>query len=152
MGILHLTNKQKQKVKYKTINGKLCIEHNILLQQLQFRKKDKNDEYKNYYSYFIKLPRAIYTLINPTDDLVYLKKHENKIIILPEEDENTKKVKIQLDNKSQCTDSDDYRYKLTIPKKYLNTTQYQTRKSYIICQITAKNNKTGYEITLTQKI
>ena len=66
--------------------------------------------------------------------------------------DNTKKVKIQLDNKSQCTDNDDYRYKLTIPKKYLNTTQYQTRKSYIICQITAKNNKTGYEITLTQKI
>jgi len=147
---MHLTKKINQKVTYKLIDNKLCIEHHILLQQLIFRKKTKNNEYKEYYSYFIKLPRAIYNLLSPEDDIVYLTKNKEKIHIYTEAVDNSKKVHIQIDNRSQKNNVEYNRYKLTIPKKFITKTNYKQEKSYILCQIKANNNKRGYEITLKQ--
>jgi len=147
---MHLTKKTNQKVTYKLIDNKLCIEHHILLQQLIFRKKTKNNEYKEYYSYFIKLPRAIYNLLSPEDDIVYLTKNKEKIHIYTEAVDNSKKVHIQIDNRSQKNNMEYNRYKLTIPKKFITKTNYKHEKSYILCQIKANNNKRGYEITLKQ--
>lgn len=141
---------KKQKVTYKTVNGKLSIEHHMLLQQLTFRKSSNNGEIKVYYSYFIKLPKAVYDLLNLSDDTVYLKQVNDKIILLDTKEEDTKKVKIQLDNKSITDNVDDYRYKLTIPKKFIDTTVYKRGESYINCRITSTDNTKGYEITLRQ--
>ena len=142
---------KQTKVKYKITGGKLSIEHNILLQQLTFRKKTKNNKDNIYYSYFIKLPRAIYTLLKPTDDTVYMKYEEDKIILSPHVMDMAKKVKIQIDNKSLTDNPREHRYKLTIPRKFIDTQDYQRQKSYITLTITAEDNKEGYNITLKQK-
>lgn len=145
-----MTKKINQKSTYKVIDGKLCIEHHILLQQLTFRKKAKNEEYKDYYSYFIKLPLAIYDLISPKDNIIYLKKKNDKIILQRDMDAASKKVKIQVDNKSLENEHEFNRYKISIPKKFIEETGYERGKSYMTCRIISNDNSTGYIITLKQ--
>lgn len=143
--------KKESNVSYRIIDGCLSIEHHILLQQLTFKKKSKDGTEKTYYSYFIKLPRAVYNLLEPTDDLVYLKQKEDGLIhLLHEQVEESRKVKIQLDNKSLTDDSSEYRYKLTIPKKFIENDSFIRGQTYIILTIKSKNNKYGYYITLRQ--
>ena len=145
-----MTKKSNQKVTYKVLDKKLCIEHHILLQQLTFHKKSKNDKYSEYHSYFIKLPRAIYDLLSPEKDTVYLRKAGENIHISRNDMDKSKKVQIQIDNRSLDNKTEYNRYKLTIPKKFINETCYKRGKSYILCQITSKENETGYEIILKQ--
>ena len=143
--------KKESNVSYRIIDGSLSIEHHILLQQLTFRKKSKDGTEKTYYSYFIKLPWAVYNLLEPTDDTVYLKQDDDSLIeLLHESDDNSRKVKIQLDNKSLTDDTSEYRYKLTIPKKFIENDSFIRGQTYITLTITSKNNKYGYYITLKQ--
>jgi hypothetical protein len=148
---LYALTKKESNVSYRIIEGSLSIEHHILLQQLTFRKKSKDGTEKTYYSYFIKLPRAVYNLLEPTDDLVYLKQDDDSLIeLLHEPTDNSRKVKIQLDNKSLTDDTSEYRYKLTIPKKFIENDSFIRGQTYIILTVTSKNNKYGYYITLRQ--
>ena len=147
---MHLTKQTKQKVTYKVSNGKLCIEHHIILQQLTFRKKGKNEEYKKYHSYFIKLPKAIYDLLSPTKNIIYLKHQDDKLFILKNNEKNTKKVRIQVDNRSIDNITEYNRYKISIPKKFIKEKDYKRGKSYMKCQIISSNNNPGYIINLKQ--
>lgn len=143
--------KKESNVSYKIIDGSLSIEHHILLQQLTFNKKSKNGTEKTYYSYFIKLPRTVYNLLEPSDETVYLKRNDDGLIeLLHWPADNSRKVKIQLDNKNMTNDSSQYRYKLTIPKKFIENDSFIRGQTYITLTITSKNNKYGYYITLRQ--
>ena len=125
-----------------TIEGKLCIQYYILLQQLTFKKKLKDETYKEYNSYLIKFPRPIKELI-ATDD-VYLEKSGNTFYLRNKEVENAKKIRIQKSKSGK----DNIAYQLTIPRKLFKITNYQSGKTYILCQVLSSNNKEGYEITL----
>ena len=137
------------KVKYKTIDGKLCIEHYILLQELTFRKKSTTGEYKTYNSYLIKLPAAVYNLLDTRE--VYLEKVNEEILILDTPTDNTRKVRIQEDKRS-INDVQKNRYSFTIPKKMLNLETYKRGESYITLRIIAQDNNKGYALTLEQDL
>ena len=147
---MHLTRQVNQKVTYKVLDGRLCIEHHIVLQQLTFRKKGKSGEFKNYHSYFIKLPRAIYDLLSPMGDIVYLKGCDDRILVLNSVDEDAKKVRIQVDNSSVDNLGDFNRYKISIPKKFINEDDYRRGESYMLCQVVSTGDSPGYVIFLKQ--
>ena len=134
--------KIKQKTRIITVDGKLCIQYYLLLQQLTYRKKLKDDKYKIYVSYHIKFPKTLYELIG-NKDIIYLEKQEDKLVIHTQNDENYKKITIQKTQKN-----DDIGYQLTIPQKLLKINEYKRGETYILCQTTAANNKEGYNITL----
>lgn len=143
-----MSKKYSQRIKYTLIDGKLCIQHYLLLQRLTFNKKVKTGEYKEYNSYHIKFPRAIYDLLQPEDNQLYLKQLENgKILVLTEPDDAARKVKIQKTNKKQNSSSDNRTYSITIPKKLLVLDDYRQGEVFILCQIIA-DNETGYTTTL----
>lgn len=146
-----MTRNIRQKSTYRVLDGKLCIEHYILLQQLTFRKKGKTGEYKDYYSYFIKLPLPVYDLLAPEDDIIYLKKEDDKIILQKNMCADGRRVKIQVDNKSLNKKREFNRYKISIPKKFITENCYERGKSYMTCRITGSDNSTGYTITLEQR-
>ncbi|MBR0471946.1 MAG: hypothetical protein IJI98_04530 [Methanosphaera sp.] len=138
-----MTKKAREKHRYRIIDGKLCIEHYLSLQQLNFRKKLKNDEYKIYSSYHIKLPRSIYELLDKPKQ-VYLEKRDKKLIIHTTCSEDFKKINIQTSKTGQGNNG----YQLTIPKKLLDTSNYERGKTMILCRIIAADNTKGYTLTL----
>lgn len=147
---MHLTRQVNQKVTYRVLDGRLCIEHHIVLQQLTFRKKGKSGEFKNYHSYFIKLPRAIYDLLSPVGDIVYLKGCDDRILVLDSVDEGAKRVRIQVDNGSGDSLGDFNRYKISIPKKFIREDEYRRGESYMMCRVVSSGNGPGYVIFLKQ--
>lgn len=147
---MHLTRQVNQKVTYRVLDGRLCIEHHIVLQQLTFRKKGKSGEFKNYHSYFIKLPRAIYDLLSPAGDIIYLKSYDDRILVLNSVDEDAKRVRIQVDNSSVDNLGDFNRYKISIPKKFINEDEYRRGESYMLCQVVSTSDSHGYVIFLKQ--
>lgn len=134
--------KIKQKTRIITVDGKLCIQYYLLLQQLTYRKKLKDDKYKVYVSYHIKFPKTLYELLG-NKDTIYLEKQKDKLVIHTQNNENYKKITIQKTQKN-----DDIGYQLTIPQKLLKINEYKRGETYILCQTIAANNKEGYIITL----
>ena len=135
--------KNESKTSYEVIDGRLCIKHYLLLQQLVYRKKLKDNTYKEYYSYHIKLPRVIYELINPVDDTVYLEYDENRIIVHKESNDSFKRLRIQ-----RSVHDSSVIYQLTIPQKFLKLVYYESGKTAVVCQVIATDNDEGYEVTL----
>ena len=134
--------KIRQKNRITIVDGKLCIQYYLLLQQLTYQKKLKDNTYKQYVSYHIKFPKTLYELIGKQNK-VYLEKQENKLILHTEDNENYRKINIQKTRKN-----DDIGYQLTIPQKLLKIQEYKRGKTYILCQTIAADNKEGYIITL----
>lgn len=133
--------KIRQKNRITTVDGKLCIQYYLLLQQLTYRKKLKDNTYKEYVSYHIKFPKTLYELIGK--DEIYLEKQEDKLIIHTENNENYKRINIQKTRRNN-----DVGYQLTIPQKLVKIHEYKRGETYILCQTIAANNKEGYIITL----
>ena len=133
--------KIRQKNRITTVDGKLCIQYYLLLQQLTYRKKLKDNTYKEYVSYHIKFPKTLYELIGK--DEIYLEKQEEKLILHTENNENYRKINIQKTRRNN-----DVGYQLTIPQKLLKIHEYKRGETYILCQTIAANNKEGYLITL----
>lgn len=131
-----------EKHRYDVIEGKLCIQHYLLLQQLSYRKKLKDNSYKDYQSYHIKLPRAVKELLH--DNTVFLEKVDDKLVVHTSSGEGFKKIKIQKSRKG----NDDVGYQLTIPRKLLDMSSYKRGETYILCQVTAADNSNGFVITL----
>ncbi len=124
----------------------LRIRHYLLLQQLVYRKKLKDNTYREYYSYHIKLPHVIYELIDPVDDTVYLEEDEKRIIVHRESEDSFKRIRIQ----KSVYDSGVI-YQLTVPQKFLNMVDYESGKTAVVCQVIAADNDVGFEITLELK-
>lgn len=136
-----MTKNIAEKHRYTVLEGKLCIQHYLLLQQLNYRKKLKDKSYKEYQSYHIKLPKAVKELLK--EDSVFLEKVDEKLVVHTIDDDGFKKIKIQESKKGN-----DVGYQLTIPQKLLDVTSYQRGETYILCQITSSENKDSFIITL----
>ena len=138
--------RNESKTSYDVIDGMLRIRHYLLLQQLVYRKKLKDNTYREYYSYHIKLPHVIYELIDPVDDTVYLEEDEKRIIVHRESEDSFKRIRIQ----KSVYDSGVI-YQLTVPQKFLNMVDYESGKTAVVCQVIAADNDVGFEITLELK-
>ena len=142
LGIYTLTKNIAEKHRYTVLDGKLCIQHYLLLQQLTYRKKLKDNSYKEYQSYHIKLPKAVKELL-PANNTVFLEKVDDKLVLHTTNGDGFKKIKIQESKKGN-----DVGYQLTIPQKLLDMTSYRRGETYILCQVTAADNTDGFVITL----
>lgn len=136
-----MTKNIVEKHRYTVIEGKLCIQHYLLLQQLTYRKKLKDNTYKEYQSYHIKLPKAVKELLK--EDSVFLEKVDEKLVVHTIDGDGFKKIKIQESKKGNNVG-----YQLTIPQKLLDMTSYKRGETYILCQVTAADNSDGFVITL----
>lgn len=136
-----MTKNIAEKHRYTVIDGKLCIQHYLLLQQLTYRKKLKDNTYKEYQSYHIKLPKAVKELLK--EDSVFLEKVDEKLVVHTIDGDGFKKIKIQESKKGN-----DVGYQLTIPQKLLNITSYQRGETYVLCQVVAADNSDGFVIIL----
>lgn len=134
--------KNDSKTSYSILEGKLCITHYLLLQQLVYRKKLKDNSFKEYYSYHVKLPRAVYELINPVDDVVYLEHAEKRIVLHRKSDNLFKRIRIQKSRNDHSVS-----YQLTIPTKFLKGDDYKTGAITIACRVIAADNSDGYVIS-----
>ena len=142
LGIYILTKNIIEKHRYTVLNGKLCIQHYLLLQQLTYRKKLKDNSYKEYQSYHIKLPKVVKELL-PANNTVFLEKVDDKLVVHTSNGDGFKKIKIQESKKGN-----DRGYQLTIPQKLLDMTSYQRGETYILCQVVAADNSKGFVISL----
>lgn len=129
------------KHRYTVLNGKLCIQHYLLLQQLTYRKKLKDKTYKEYQSYHIKLPRAVKELLGD-NNTVFLEKMDDKLVVHTSDSDGFKKIKIRESKKENNVG-----YQLTIPQKLLDMTSYQHGETGILCQVVAADNDDGFVIT-----
>ena len=138
-----MTNNIAEKHRYTVIEGKLCIQHYLLLQQLTYRKKLKDNSYKEYQSYRIKLPRAVKELLGE-NNTVFLEKVDEKLVVHTSNGDGFKKIKIQESRKGK-----DIGYQLTIPQKLLDMTDYQRGETQVLCQVVAAaDNSDAFVITL----
>lgn len=142
MGIYDLTKEITEKHKYIIIDGKLCVQHYLLLQQLTYHKKLKDNSYKEYKSYHIKFPKAVKELLKY--DTVFLENREGKLVVHTRNFEGYKKIKIQETKKGK----NDVGYQLTIPQKLMNISNYKRKKTCVLCQVIAADNSEGFIITL----
>ena len=138
-----MTKNIAEKHRYTLVDGKLCIQHYLLLQQLTYRKKLKDNSYKEYQSYHIKFPKAIKELLG-SNDVVFLEKLDSKLVVHTRNGDGFKKIKIQETRKG----NDDVGYQLTIPQKLLDITSYKRGETYVLCQVLAAKNNNGFIITL----
>lgn len=126
-----------------TVDGRLCVRYYLLLQRLSYKKRLKDDSYKEYVSYHIKFPRVLYDLLDCEDNTVYLEKVDDHLVLHTSSGEDYKKVRIQHSQKK-----DDIGYQLTIPQKLMKINDYKRGETYILCQTIASDNNKGYVITL----
>lgn len=139
---IDLTNRNS-KTCYTVVDGKLCVKHYLLLQQLLYRKKLKDNTFKEYCSYHVKFPRVVYELLNPVDGIVYLEHVDNRIIIHRESDDSFKKIRIQ-----KSRSDSNIIYQLTVPRIFLKLDDYKSGESIVVCQVIAADNDDGYLVWL----
>ena len=138
-----MTKNIAEKHRYIILDSKLCIQHYLLLQQLTYRKKLKDNSYREYQSYHIKFPKAVKELLG-SNDTVFLEKVDDKLVLHTSNGDGFKKIKIQETRKG----NDDVGYQLTIPQKLLDITDYKRGETLVLCQVTAADNEDGFIITL----
>ena len=131
-----------QKHKITTRDGRLCVQYYILLQRLSYKKKLKNNTVKEYLSYHIKFPKALYELLG-CEDIVYLEKMDDKLVLHTHPGDTYKKIRIQHTRKN-----DTVGYQLTIPQKLLKIDDYTSGETIILCETVAADNNKGYTMTL----
>jgi len=140
MGTWDLTKNITLKHRYTVLDGKLCIQHYLLLQRLTYHKKLKDNTYRNYQSYHIKLPKAVKELLS---DTVFLEKVDDKLVLHTGYDDGFKKIRIQESKKGN-----DKGYQLTIPRNMIDMKNFKQGETYILCQVSAADNEDGFIITL----
>lgn len=140
-----LTRNDKVRTRYSVVDGRLCIEHFLLLQQLTYRKKLKDDKFKEYFSYHVKLPRVIFDLLDPVDNMVYLEGCDGFVVVHRMMGDGFKRIRIQESRKGDGS----VIYQLTVPQKLLSVDAFVRGETFVRCRVVSCDDGDGFRLTLS---